>query len=290
MAHQQLQMFGGDWTEQKLDILSNYLRQYNVALKNQRFLRIYVDAFAGTGYREGVNSDLATVDLFQEIGQDDTQRFLKGSARRALEIEPGFDRYYFIESDPDKVHELRNTVQEHPDRTCHVQQDDANTWLQGFCAKMGGSTRAVVFLDPFATQVNWDTIQAIAATRRIDVWILFPLMAVNRLVANDPEKSCRQALDRVFGTTTWFDEFYQSRTENDIFGNTTEKVERACDTDGISRFYQRRLGEIFVGVSQKRRIFLNSRNSPLFQLFFAVANEKGKRPALRIADYLLEKL
>ena len=47
-----LQSFGSDWTEDKLGRVGEYLERYNVALKNQLFSREYIDAFAGTGYRE----------------------------------------------------------------------------------------------------------------------------------------------------------------------------------------------------------------------------------------------
>jgi three-Cys-motif partner protein len=43
------QRFGGAHTEKKLSLVAHYLERYATALKNQRFERIYVDAFAGTG-------------------------------------------------------------------------------------------------------------------------------------------------------------------------------------------------------------------------------------------------
>ena len=43
--------FGGHWTEIKLDMLHRYLRFYMTALKQKPFGKIYIDAFAGTGFR-----------------------------------------------------------------------------------------------------------------------------------------------------------------------------------------------------------------------------------------------
>ena len=45
-----LQQFGGNWTDEKLDRLRQYLAAYQQALKEQPFERYYIDAFAGTGY------------------------------------------------------------------------------------------------------------------------------------------------------------------------------------------------------------------------------------------------
>ena len=49
-----------------------------------------------------------------------------------------------------------------------------------------------MFLDPYGTQVSWDTIKLIADTRAIDLWILFPIGAVNRLMNRDGTDSGRE--------------------------------------------------------------------------------------------------
>jgi hypothetical protein len=49
--------FGGDWTTAKLDVIASYLESYTTALKDKPskeypFVKGYIDAFAGTGYRD----------------------------------------------------------------------------------------------------------------------------------------------------------------------------------------------------------------------------------------------
>ena len=73
----ELQQFGGDWTIEKLDILTGYLDAYLTALKNFHFKKIYIDAFAGTG----------------SITTRDGQREIAGSARLALLADNHFDQY-----------------------------------------------------------------------------------------------------------------------------------------------------------------------------------------------------
>jgi three-Cys-motif partner protein len=292
MQDEQRQLFGGGWTERKLDILAAYLEAYNTALKNQPFTRVYIDAFAGTGYRSRASRAMRTLDLFQDVEDAEAQDFLKGSATRALEVVPSFDKYIFIESDPDKVTELQALKDAHPDKAHAVEivQDDANAYVQRYCATIPAEVRAVVFLDPFATQVAWETVAAIAGTHAVDVWILFPLMAVNRLLANDPAKACRTALDRLFGTSQWFEQFYRTHAESSIFGQPFDMVRKACSFDGIAAFYLDRLRSVFAEVAPRPRLFCNSRNSPMFQLFFAAGNPKGAPIAVRIAAHLLGKL
>ena len=90
----ELQQFGGEWTIQKLDILTGYLDAYLVALKYMKFKKIYVDAFAGTG----------------SITTCDGQREIAGSARLALLANNHFDQYYFIEKDKKKATQLQQMV------------------------------------------------------------------------------------------------------------------------------------------------------------------------------------
>ena len=86
------QKFGGNWTEEKLNIFTSYLDAYLIALQNQKFKKIYIDAFAGTG----------------EIETSDGGQYLVGSAKRALASEKKFDHYYFIEADSQKAGELQD--------------------------------------------------------------------------------------------------------------------------------------------------------------------------------------
>ena len=290
-SNKTLQLFGGDWTDDKLDRLRQYMHAYNTALKNMPFTRIYVDAFAGTGFRVQRQEQFHLPDLFEEANDKDSQAFLKGSAKLALEVEPPFHKFIFVETDDAKALELETLQAQHPAQASQISiiRNDANVFLQEFCANQDWrGHRAVVFLDPFATEVAWQTIESIAKTQSIDVWILFPLMAVNRLLARDAKKSFRRRLDTIFGTTEWFERFYQTVSMEDIFGQPLQVVRKACDFKGIGDFYESRLRTIFVDVASERCVWENSRGSPLFQLFFAVGNPKGAPIAVRIANSILK--
>jgi len=287
------QLFGGSWTEKKLKILKKYLDAYNKALKNQPFERVYIDAFAGTGYRQKRKNQYNIQSLFEELEQDKSKQFLKGSAKLALEASPSFHRHIFIESDKNKINELEKLQKEHPEKAEQIEiiQSDANEFIQNYCNEEDWlNTRAVLFLDPFATEVEWETIEAIAKTQCIDVWILFPVMAVNRLLATDPQKISYDRLNRIFGTRDWFEYFYKTKTLDDIFGKSVDTIIKACDFTRIGNFYKGRLKTIFSGVAEKPKVFYNSRGSALFQLFFAAGNTKGAPIAIRIAEHLIRNI
>jgi three-Cys-motif partner protein len=138
-----------------------------------------------------------------------------------------------------------------------VHAADANAFLQEWCRETDwDKNRAVVFLDPYRMQVDWSTIEAIAATEAIDLWILFPLgQAVNRLLTrNDiPAGGQAQQLTRFCGTEDWKEAFYEEASDQpnmfDLLGEESAYVKRA-NFDAIERFFVERLEQVFVGVSK----------------------------------------
>ena len=285
-----LQMFGGDWTEEKLRRVQKYLKAYNVALKKQPFTREYIDAFAGTGYREVKQPDSPTSLLLPELVEEDCQDFLDGSASIALKVEPSFDKFTFIERNPSKYEELCKLKERHPDREINTLQGDANEHIRALCHSPWDYRRAVLFLDPFGMQVPWDTIRLVASTRAIDMWLLFPLgVAVSRLLKKDGdiEESLRRSLDILFGETSWFDAFYKTETVTDLFGQEQKSVYKV-NFRSMERYFIDRLRSIFPGVADNPLQLCNSKNVPLYLLCFAVGNPKGAPIAVEIAQNVLK--
>ena len=289
--------FGGLWTERKLQILREYLQSYTIALKEQRFTLVYVDAFAGTGYVDIGSPDHSQENPYLVSGMDiDTAGILKGSARLALEIDGRpFDRFVFVEHNPAYAVELQRLRSEFPNRNIDVQTADANEFLLEWCATQNRrlgvpwrGQRAVIFLDPFATEVDWQTVQAIADTKSVDLWILFPLSALTRILPTErePDEEWAAVLDRVFGDSDWRGAFYKSSEQPTLFGEK-EIVTVRNDQQAIVNAYLDKLKTIFEGVANTPKWFLNSRNSPQFALMFAASNPAGAPIAVRIADHLL---
>lgn len=289
--------FGGDWTEEKLTRLRKYLEAYTTIFKSnpraQYFKTSFVDAFAGTGSREdrkARGTDETSLSLI--LDDEDARSFQAGSARIALEAEPGFDQYIFIEANPRFAEELRVLQTEFPDKRIVVAPGDANLYIQSWCQQTDWrKNRAVVFLDPYGMEVAWSTIEAIASTQAIDVWILFPLgQAVNRLLTRRqaPPEAWAKKLTRFFGTPEWETEFYSQPRQLTLLGEG-EGVERSANFESISRFFLDRLGEIFKVVSQKPLWLWNSKNVPIYLLCFAAGNPRGASTAIKIADHLLQR-
>ncbi len=274
--------FGGRWTREKLEILRRYLNEYTTVMKYQRFRLTYVDAFAGSGTWQP-NSGYAHEDY------GDYQEFLKGSASLALEVrDRHFDRLVFIEQDHNRSAALSVLLDQHLNREIEIVPDDANEVLPKICNSMGIFDRAVVFLDPYATQVAWDTIGAIAETQKIDCWILFPLMAISRMMplGEMPTPALSRQLDRIFGGREhWQDVYYKNPQLSYLPEDPTH--ERASGSTQIAQRYRIRLEGVFSKVAPTSRTLRNSKRAPIFELFFAASNPIGAKRAIPIADHIL---
>ena len=209
-----------------------------------------------------------------------------------MKIEPRFDRYIFIEKNPKRCSALEGLKSEFPNLSSDIiiKQGYANEQIQHICSKDWRGHRAVLFLDPYGMQVKWKTIEAIAATKAIDLWILFPDgIGVNRLTPQSGEvpDSWRTCLNELLGTEGWYKEFYYSMPS--LFADDDPiMVKKGLEV--IGNFFNDRLKSVFAGVAKRPAVLRNSRNKPLYLFCFAVGNERAVEPALKIADYILENV
>jgi three-Cys-motif partner protein len=294
LAHQ----FGGDWTAEKLDHVRKYLVEYTKIFTRSAHARyfqtVYVDAFAGTGYRSVTRAKSVQDSLAPEFADPDRAAFLKGSARIALEVEPSFNRYLFIERNPAYVRELTKLREQFPAKADRIRivPEEANDYLMRWCEETDWQQwRAVVFLDPYGMQVEWPLIESIAKTRAVDLWVLFPLgVAVNRLMTKrePPPAEWASALTRSFGSDEWKEAFYPRQIQHTLFGEE-EVQEKEADFDRIGEFFVRRLKTVFAGVAGRPLPLKNSRNVPLYLLCFAAGNPRGAPIAIKIAQYILAR-
>jgi three-Cys-motif partner protein len=170
---------GGPWTERKLAALRKYMPAFNQALSKQQFKRIYIDAFAGSGSRE-----LDEVPLLDNDA--DIAKIAKGSARIALESTPTFQKFIFIEKSTKNATALEALRAQFSNLDVEIRRTDANAELMKIAKAWDKkSSRGVLFLDPYGCQVEWRCLAAVASTRAIDIWLLFPLNAVRRMLPRD---------------------------------------------------------------------------------------------------------
>ncbi len=290
------QKFGGDWTETKLDIVEMYLKPYVTIMrgnaKAQHFRITYVDGFAGSGRRY---SEPGEVDqqLFQDLAEAHIERSYAGSVERALSIEPPFDHYIFIEKNQSYVADLEEVIKGYPARQKQVSilQEDTNVAIPQWCSSLGSKDRGVVFLDPYGMQVNWSTINALALTRKVDLWILVPLgQAVIRLLTKraPPPPEWAKRLTSFLGEDSWREHFYEHSRRPTLF-EEEDFFYRDADYNKITQYMVKRFMTIFPCVLEQPVILRNRKGLPLYLLCFAASNPKAAALAKKLATDITKR-
>ena len=137
-------------------------------------------------------------------------------------------------------------------------------------------------------QVEWKTIEAIAETKAIDLWLLFPLgIGVNRMLTKSGEipEAWRQRLDLLLGTENWYDEFYRVESTPTLFGDARRQSDDGNDRtllqrapeDGVRGRCRGAEGATQLGELSALPALLRGRQ------------QAGRPIALRIANHLLKK-
>lgn len=267
--------FGGDWTKEKLTIIEDYLQFYVNALSKQKVQLIYIDAFAGSGKTELQSGE--TID---------------GSALISLKY--NFDKYYFIELDEERSRclneEINTRFHEKKDKV-KVITGDSNSELKKLFRSLTVYQRGVMFLDPYAMELEWDVLETAKQTNILDIWYLFPLNALTRNLYKKMSMpiATKNKVTQILGTNEWEKELYHQSAQLSIFGD--EPLERV-NFDRLVDFVRQRLINSFPYVSPQSRMLKNSNNSPMFILFFMMTNKSGKAIGLgsKVVTEIFNKL
>lgn len=297
IASEPIASWGGSWTEDKLDTFEKYVNAYLTIMNAYRdkynWKLVYFDGFAGSGSR--INDDgeddskELMLELFnQNLVKEDDFAVYKGAAERVLEIKQrGFDYYFFIEKDKTSSQHLKVKLNRFKDqKQFDVRSEDANVEVNKMTSFLCNNRqyKALVLLDPFGMQVEWDSIKKMKGAN-IDLWILIPTgVIVNRLLDRKGALSHIDKLTSFYG----MDEeairnyFYKKRIEQSLFGENTiiEKVKEPIKK--IAELYIQQLRNIFKYVTPEPLVLYNSRNTPIFHFAFASNNETAKNIAAQI--------
>jgi three-Cys-motif partner protein len=277
--------FGGDWTRQKLLVIEEYLKSYATVLKKTKTQRIYVDAFAGSGKTEikekTAKIEVPQLDLFETVNGFENFKpsksisppsILDGSA--VLSLKYDFDRYYFIDLDEERLIELETRIKiECPYKInqIHFIKGDSNEVLKNLMSNISVYDRCLMFLDPYALELEWSTLEIISKKCVIDLWYLFPLNALTRVIPRDGSKlnRCKKIISTILGTEEWETSFYETTGQSDMWGE--EKTER-IEFDRLVTFVMDRFKKLFPYVFGEPIILRNEKQSPLFLLSFMMTN------------------
>lgn len=288
MGSAQLNSFGGPWTVTKLEALRKYLVAYltimTTGTRAKSYDPVYVDAFAGSGAylpKRGSVTDDA----------NEATEFALGSARIALTLDRSFTRYVFVDTDEQKLSALRTFVESDTSlgrRVTYLVQD-ANDAIETFVRSQNWQrTRALVFLDPFGMQVRWTTIETLGRSGGTDLWLLYPAMAVQRMLPKKgvPSSANAHKLTEVLGSDVWRN-WYKPSPQASLFSPEATMV-KSISLEQIAETVKDSMRRSFKDVSHRHLVLKNSLGAPLFLLLFAT--NKGGKTALRIAGDVMRSL
>lgn len=280
------QAFGDEWTEQKLDALIRYIDEWDRIMSPRSFFKkIYIDPFCGPGTRMDPKTGIIA----------------KGSPIRVLERNLSFNEYHFVDANKTNCETLLQHQRDYLVKgSVSVECGDANTWIQTNLPRIMAPecNKAVMFLDPFAMHLKHSSLQTIAQTEGIDLWLLFPHMAVIRNLPRNkrPLSEWERKLADFFGPEGW-EGFYKSGGYQNVFNfdeectmSQVELLERQGHR-AVLDAYGKRLASIFPGHCPKYAELKDTKNHLHFALFFVTsAPAKGLKPAISIASHLINRI
>lgn len=280
-----MNQFGGDWTENKIEIIVEYANAYlnimNKFATKYGWKLLYFDGFAGSGYIKK--------------GKEENQKLIVGAAKRILEIEEPrpFDLFYFVEKDSEKVTHLKeNTELKFPTKKVHVVNEDCNNKIESMgnflSTKEGKKFRTLAYIDPCGMQLKWSSLETLQKLS-VDVWILVPTgMGVNRLLKKDQNISDAwvSKLEVFLGMTKEdiLKYFYKETISYTLFGEEKQVSKEDKAIEKSAKLYKERLSKLFNFVSEPY-ILRNKSNSVMFHFYMASNN----KTAVKIANEIVNK-
>ena len=248
---------------------------------------IYFDGFAGSGNRK----EKCESPLFQQLlisPQED--HVYKGSAERVLKLKNDrqFDFYYFIDTDEVSLNKLEVKLKSSSDVPAGkliFKPGNCNKWILELSKALKTKHyAALVLLDPFGMQIDWESIVSLKDTRS-DVWILVPTgVIVNRLLDRNGELKQIRKLKSFFRLEEEEIKsfFYKTKKYTTLFGEVeiTNKIMRPIEQ--IAKLYVIQLSTIWKHVTENPLRLLNSRGVPIFHFIFASNNLHAAKIAEQI--------
>lgn len=246
----------GYWSEIKLDIIGDYAKAYSTILAAQekpRFHHVYVDAFAGAGVHKS-----------KKTGEE-----IDGSPVIAVNTEPPFKEYHFIDLNGLKVENLRKLFGQRSDINIH-EGDCNQIMLEKVLPRIlfKDYRRGLCLLDPYGLHLNWEVIRTVGQMKTIDMFLNFPIADMNRNVFWRHSEGVAEddiaRMNAFWGDDTWRTAAY--RKEIGLFDDIEEKN----DNETVVEAFRERLRKVagFSNVPEPIPM-RNSTGATVYYLFFA---------------------
>ena len=256
----------GLWSELKLEIVEKYGQAYTNAFNKRgaHLQKYYSDGFSGGG-----------IHLSKRTGEQ-----IEGSPARALKITPPFNGFYFIDMNADKTAYLEQVRAGRSNVEIHT--GDTNPYLKRLlpAIKYSDYKRALCLLDPYGLHLEWDVIQIAGQLKTVDLFLNFPIMDINRnVLRRDPTKAASEDIDRMnrfWGDKSWDAAAYVDTGQTNMFDAGPDRLKQS-NTAIVAAFRDRLRRVAGFKYVPAPVAMTNRNNAVLYYLFFASANDTGKK-------------
>lgn len=247
---------GDAWLEGILRAFTHHLAAYLEAMDTQPYTLQYVDAFTSTARRSAPNDDCA--------------KFAEGMTVAAFELEPAFTKYVFLEKHPPYAADLEALKIDYAELSIRIERGEVNQFIFHWAPRMGSKDRAFMLIDPLATGLSWAAVEALAATKKVDVWFFIP---ASTLAQEGGSPEFQKAISNFLGSDAWKIE-KSSVAESDEGSQASSRLAGAILD---------RLASVFSAVLDKPVPLQGSRGEPSYVGCFASSNPNGARVAVPVA-------
>jgi len=245
----------GSWSVIKLDIIRKYAKAYSTILTANHLHHVYIDAFAGAG---------------THVVKGRCEEVL-GSPQIAVNTEPPFREYHFIDLNGQKAANLRRMFQGRQNVT--VYEGDCNYLMLDRVlprVRYEDYRRGLCLLDPYGLHLNWEVICRAGQMKTLDVFLNFPIMDMNRNVfwenPDGVDDADVERMNAFWGDNSWRRAAYKSTPT--LFGDRDEKTDNRTVVIAFRDRLRRVAGFSNVPEPIPMR---NSRGAVVYYLFFASA-------------------
>ncbi len=266
--------YGGEWTEKQLDAFSNYLEAYlGISPQNPYWRTIYFDGFSGNGAAKPVEAP-----LWYPPGAAATEEsWYKGSAERVIRLDKSFDYYYFVHNH-ESINALKTKVTglaEAEGKTILFRHRECGREIKHLSEAMKSDDySALLLLDPFGMQIEWDAIATLKGTRS-DLWICMPTsVMVNRFLGATGKLENLEPLESFFGLSVEEirDELQRNEKQITLFAEDERAGNITRSLHHLANLYIRQLRTIWQHVTETPITLSNGQNQPVYHFLFATNN------------------
>lgn len=229
----------GPWIRDKYYYLSRYFQIFTVSMRRKWNLT-FIDLFAGPGRC-----------LIEATGKEED-----GSALQSLQHD--FDKYVFVEENPGCLEALKARCKKSPKfARIHFFNGDCNTLLGDINRVLDDHDLHLIFADPTNIDIRFDTIEQLTRGRKAD-------LLLNIQFGMDIKRNFVQY--RKQGDSSRLGLFLGSSVDWDTIQEPLDAI----------KLYKERIKTLgYSTVEYKDIPIKNTKNAPMYFLFFASRSKKG---------------